>query len=87
MRIARVEQEPADAGLHPVGQCEGRVQRVARSLRPIVDAFGAEYLGKRILYHSAGKLRPEDLEFTETLKGYRNCGLAGLELDGEPIPF
>jgi hypothetical protein len=73
-----------------VGISEGRVQRCARTLWPILEAFGAEYLAKRIHFFADNRVTDEQRALAEQLKRYRYSGLAGLTDEppaGDEPPF
>jgi hypothetical protein len=79
-----------DQRRHAVGMSEGRIQRCARSLWPIVQAFGPDYLEARIRFFAEQRLTDEDRAFAELLKRYEYCGLGGLpgsKPGEEDVPF
>ncbi len=73
---------------HVMGQSEGRIMRAARSLWPIRQAFGDEYVLKRLDHYCEGRIRPEDEALAKTLQTHQYCGLAGLpteRYDGDEV--
>ena len=52
--------------------------RAAKTLRPIMRAFGRDYLCDRIDYFGGASAGPEQERFEQELEIYKNSGFAGL---------
>jgi hypothetical protein len=72
-----------------LGKSESRIMRCARSLWPLIEAFGSSYVTDRIDHYAAKKITDEDRDFSKQLAELRYCGFAGLPDNppGDDIPF
>lgn len=75
-----------------IAESERALMRCARSLWPIMEAFGKQYLIERLQYHAEGRIEADDHQFAEELKRWRYSGYAGLPTErpseeGDDVPF
>lgn len=82
-------QYDADHSESIITQSQKRFSRAARSLVPIIDALGIEYVEKRLRFFAEGILRPEDEQFAEALRYCRGLDVCDLPPDEEctDVPF